>query len=288
MAILVDKNTRVLVQGITGNHGTYHTEKMLEYGTAVVAGVTPGRSGQKVHGVPVYNTVAAAMEQHSITASMIIVPAPMALGAAVEAIDNGIPLIVIITEHIPYHDALIIKNLADAKGVRVVGPNTIGVISPGLSKVGIMPGNIYGTGTIGLISRSGTLTHELASNLHHRGYGLSTCVCIGGDLVKQINFLDLLRLFRDDPQTEKIIMIGEIGGAGEETAAQYVLESKYPKKIMCYIAGLSAPAEKRMGHAGAIVSRGVGSPDSKMQSLSAAGVSISKTMDELLAQAISA
>lgn len=286
MSILIDQNTKVLVQGITGKQGSFHTQRMLEYDVKVVAGVAPGREGQEVLGVPVYNTVAEAKAHTDIDASLIMVPAPFAKDAAIEAIENGIPLVVIITEFIPVQDVLEIKERADRKGVRIIGPNTIGLISPGKSKVGVMPVNIYGQGNIGLISRSGTLTHELASNLFFRGYGLSTCICIGGDMIKQTNFVDLLKLFRDDDETDRILMIGEIGGNGEEAAAKYIKESNYPKKVFCYIAGRTAPAEKRMGHAGAIVSKGVGSPESKVASLTEAGVKIADTLEELLDFAI--
>ncbi len=282
MSILIDQNTKVLIQGITGKQGTFHTQRMLESNVDVVAGVAPGREGQNVLGVPVYNTVAEALAHEDINASMIMVPGPFAKDAAIEAIENGIPLIVIITEFIPFQDALEIKERADRKGARIIGPNTIGMISPGKTKVGVMPTNIYGEGNIGLISRSGTLTHEMASNLFYRGYGLSTCICIGGDMVKQTNFVDLLKLFRDDPETERILMIGEIGGNGEEVAATYIKDTKYPKKVFCYIAGRTAPAEKRMGHAGAIVSKGVGSAESKVAALTDAGVRIADTLEELL------
>ena len=286
MSILIDQNTTVLIQGITGKQGTFHAQRMLESNVKVVAGVAPGREGQNVLGVPVFNTVSEAKAHTNINASMIMVPGPFAKDAAIEAIENGIPLVVIITEFIPFQDVLEIKERADRKGTRVIGPNTIGMISPGKTKVGVMPTNIYGQGNIGLISRSGTLTHEMASNLFYRGYGLSTCICIGGDMVKQTNFVDLLKLFRNDDETERVLMIGEIGGNGEEVAAQYIKETQYPKKVFCYIAGRTAPAEKRMGHAGAIVSKGVGSAESKVAALTDAGVKIADTLEELLEFAI--
>lgn len=282
MAILVYKNTRVIIQGATGKQGMYHTQKMLEYNVSVVGGATPGKGGQKVHGVPVFDTVAAAKKESEIDASMILVPPAGVLDAALEALENKIPLIVIITEFVPLHDTLIIRSMAEKNGVRVVGPNTIGVISPGKSKVGIMPGYIYNEGNVGIISRSGTLTHEVSSNLTYRGIGQSTCVCIGGDTVKGTDFVDVLKLFREDEQTEVIVMIGEIGGAGEELAAKYVKENGYPKKIVAFIAGQTAPAGKKMGHAGAIVSQGLGTAESKIKSLSEAGIIVARTLDELL------
>lgn len=282
MAILVHKNTQVIIQGATGKQGMYHTQKMLEYNVSVVGGATPGKGGQKVHGVPVFDTVAAAKKECEIDASMILVPPAGVLDAALEAIENKIPLVVIITEFVPLHDTLIIRSMAEKNGVRVVGPNTIGVVSPGKSKVGIMPGYIYSEGNVGIISRSGTLTHEVSSNLTYRGIGQSTCVCIGGDTVKGTDFVDLLKLFREDEQTEVIVMIGEIGGAGEELAAKYVKENGYPKKIVAFIAGQTAPAGKKMGHAGAIVSHGLGTAESKIKNLSEAGIIVARTLDEIL------
>lgn len=283
MAILVNQDTRVLIQGITGNQGRYHTLRMKEYNVQVVAGSTPGRSGQQVVGVPVYDSVAEAAAHHHIDASMILVPPAGVLPAAAEAFESAIPLVVIITEFVPFHDALLIRRLSDDSPSRVIGPNTIGVISPGKGKVGVMPGFIYSEGHVGLISRSGTLTHEIASNLTYKGIGQSTCVCIGGDMVNGTNFIDILKAFREDSQTEKVIIIGEIGGAGEEIAARYIKESAYPKPVIAYIAGMTAPKEKKMGHAGAIVSRGVGTAESKIGSLAEAGVSIARNLDELLA-----
>jgi succinyl-CoA synthetase alpha subunit len=207
----------------------------------------------------------------------------LAISAAVEALESAIPLVVIITEFVPFHDALLIRRLSEDSPSRVVGPNTIGVISPGKGKVGVMPGFIYSEGHVGLISRSGTLTHEIASNLTYKGIGQSTCACIGGDMVNGTNFIDILKAFREDPQTEKVIIIGEIGGAGEEIAARYIKETAYPKPVIAYIAGMTAPKEKKMGHAGAIVSRGVGTAESKIGSLAEAGVSIARNLDELLA-----
>ena len=282
MSILITEETQVVVQGITGTQGRYHTERMLEYNVKVVGGVTPGKGGDRVLGLPVYDTVAEAKAQHRIDASMIMVPAAGVLGASLEAMEQEIPLTVIVTEFVPIHDALTIRSLAVEKDACVVGPNTIGIISPERSKVGIMPGFIYSRGNIGIVSRSGTLTHEIASNLTYRGMGQSTCIGIGGDAVKKTDFIDVLKLFRDDDETEKVVLIGEIGGTGEETAAQYLKESNYPKEVVAYIAGLTAPREKRMGHAGAIISQGFGTPESKVKSLTEAGVKVAKTLDEVL------
>ncbi len=283
MAILIDRDSALLIQGITGRQGAYHTARALEYGTRVVAGVTPGKGGQTVQGVPVFDTVADALERGPVDVSMILVPPAGVLDAAWEAIDAGIPLIVVITEFVPYHDALRIKARAAAAGVRVVGPNTIGVISPGRSRAGIMPGFLYREGTIGIVSRSGTLTHEIASNLGYLGRGQSTCVCIGGDLVKGFDFTDALRLFRADAQTEKIVLVGEIGGGGEEAAARYIGETAYPKPVLAYIAGMHAPPEKRRGHAAAIVSGGAGTAASKCAALTQAGVTVARTLADIYA-----
>lgn len=285
MAILIDNKTHVLIQGITGKQGAYHTVRSIEDGARVVAGVTPGKGGQLVEGVRVYDTVEQALGEVKIDASMILVPPAAVLGAAIEAIDHGIPLVVIITEFVPFHDALKIRAYAGKKGTRVVGPNTIGLISPGRSKVGIMAAPLYKEGHVGIISRSGTLTHEVASNLRFRGVGQSTCVCIGGDPAKGLDFVDLLKLFKKDPNTHMVVMIGEIGGAGEETAARYIAESRYPKPVVAFIAGANAPEEKRMGHAGAIVSDGFGTVESKTTALKSAGVTVAGTLEEIYALA---
>ena len=285
MAILVNRNSRVIIQGATGKQGQYHTAKMLEYHVQVVGGVTPGKGGTEVQGVPVFDSVSQAKKAGMIDASMIVVPPAGVLAAAFDAIENEISLVVIITEFVPFHDTLKIRALALKKGIRWVGPNTIGVISPGKSKVGIMPGFIYSEGHVGIISRSGTLTHEIASNLTYKGIGQSTCVCIGGDRVKGMDFVDCLKLFREDPETEKIILIGEIGGAGEEQAASYIQKHGYPKKIIAFIAGSTAPPEKKMGHAGAIISRGFGTALSKIRQLESSGVIVVRSLDALLEEA---
>ena len=282
MAILVNEDTRVIIQGATGKQGSFHTQRMLEYGTEVVGGVTPGKGGQAVHGVPIFDTISEAKRITRVNASMIMVPPAGVMSAAIESIENKIPLVVIITEFVPFHDMLVIKRVAQKEGIRVIGPNTFGVISPGKSQIGIMPGFIYGEGNIGIIARSGTLTHEIASNLRYMGMGPSTCVGIGGDPTKGSDFVDILKLFRDDDETKSILLVGEIGGANEEMAAKYIKETGYPKKISAFIAGSTAPAEKRMGHAGAIISGGLGTADSKVKSLEAAGVTVARTLEEVL------
>ena len=282
MAILVNEDTRVIIQGATGKQGSFHTQRMLEYGTKVVGGVTPGKGGQAVHGVPIFDTISEAKRITRVNASMIMVPPAGVMSAAIESIENKIPLVVIITEFVPFHDMLVIKRVAQKEGIRVIGPNTFGVISPGKSQIGIMPGFIYGEGNIGIIARSGTLTHEIASNLRYMGMGPSTCVGIGGDPTKGSDFVDILKLFRDDDETKSILLVGEIGGANEEMAAKYIKETGYPKKISAFIAGSTAPAEKRMGHAGAIISGGLGTADSKVKSLEAAGVTVARTLEEVL------
>ena len=282
MAILVDKNTQVLIQGATGKQGAFHTQRMLEYGVKVVAGVTPGKGGQKVHDVPVFDTIADAKRNMRIDATMTLVPPVGVLSAALEAIENRIPLIVTITEFVPTHDTLIIRRMAQKEKVRIIGPNTIGIISPGKSQIGLMPGFIYSEGNIGIVSRSGTLIHETASNLTYKGIGQSTCVGIGGDAVRGAGFVDILKLFRDDDETKKILLIGEIGGAEEELAADYIKETAYPKKIIAFIAGATAPHEKRMGHAGAIISKGFGTAEAKISKLESAGVVVARGLDEIL------
>ena len=282
MAILVNEDTRVIIQGATGKQGSFHTQRMLEYGTKVVGGVTPGKGGQAIHGVPIFDTISEAKRITRVNASMIMVPPAGVMSAAIESIENKIPLVVIITEFVPFHDMLVIKRVAQKEGIRVIGPNTFGVISPGKSQIGIMPGFIYGEGNIGIIARSGTLTHEIASNLRYMGMGPSTCVGIGGDPTKGSDFVDILKLFRDDDETKSILLVGEIGGANEEMAAKYIKETGYPKKISAFIAGSTAPAEKRMGHAGAIISGGLGTADSKVKSLEAAGVTVARTLEEVL------
>jgi succinyl-CoA synthetase alpha subunit len=282
MAILVDANTHVLVQGITGRQGAFHTRAMLRYGTRVEAGVTPGKGGQSVEGVPVYDSVEEALANHpSINTSLIMVPAANAADAVYEALDNGIKLVVIITEHVPVHDTLKFVRYASLQGARVIGPNCPGVITPGAAKVGIMPGHIFKQGGVGIVSRSGTLTYEIAYAVTLKGLGQSTCVGIGGDPVVGMDFIEVLEMFRKDPGTEAVVLIGEIGGDMEERAAAYIRETNYPKPVVAYIAGRTAPPEKRMGHAGAIISMGAGDAESKVKALTAAGVYVASTPSEV-------
>jgi succinyl-CoA synthetase alpha subunit len=282
MAILVDANTHVLVQGITGRQGAFHTRAMLRYGTRVEAGVTPGKGGQSVEGVPVYDSVEEALANHpSINTSLTMVPAAYAADAVYEALDNGIKLVVIITEHVPVHDTLKFVRYASLQGARVIGPNCPGVITPGAAKVGIMPGHIFKQGGVGIVSRSGTLTYEIAYAVTLKGLGQSTCVGIGGDPVVGMDFIEVLEMFRKDPGTEAVVLIGEIGGDMEERAAAYIRETNYPKPVVAYIAGRTAPPEKRMGHAGAIISMGAGDAESKVKALTAAGVYVASTPSEV-------
>lgn len=250
MAILADSDTRVIIQGITGRQGSLHAQYMLEYGVNLVGGVSPGKGGSQVHGVPVYDTVQEARAAGPVDATMILVPPLGVRDCAVEAIENKIGTTVVITEHVPVHDSMYIRQLALEHGVRLVGPNTIGVISPGKTKVGIMPGFLYSEGPVGIVSRSGTLTHEMASTLTLSGIGQSSCVGIGGDPVPGMGFVDVLKLFEKDDETKVVIMIGEIGGTGEEAAAQYVLSNGYSKPIIAFIAGQTARAEKKIATPG--------------------------------------
>lgn len=288
MSILVNSETRILVQGISGRQGMYHTRMMREYGSRVVAGVSPGRGGSEVSGVPVYDTVAEAVEACEADASLVMVPPAAVLDAVIEAGDAGIGLVVVIAEHVPVHDAIKMRLAARERGTRLVGPNTIGVISPGQAKIGIMPGFLYSPGPVGIISRSGTLTHEVASNLTYRGVGQSTCVGIGGDPVRGSDFVDILPLMAADPETELIILIGEIGGEGEENAAAYLAGNDVGKPVLAFIAGATAPAGKRMGHAGALVSGTYGTQAAKVAALEEAGVKVARCLDELTDLAASA
>ncbi|KTE90345.1 hypothetical protein AT727_07050 [Desulfitobacterium hafniense] len=283
MGLIINKDTHVIVQGGTGKQGSYHVKAMLEYGTKVVAGVTPGRGGNQVGGLPVYDTVRGAKERHKIDASLIMVPAPFVLSAAIEAIDAGVPLIVIVTEHIPVRDTMKIKALAQEKGCRLLGPNTIGVINCREKvKIGIMPGFLYGSGKIGLISRSGTLSHETASNLMFKGLGVSTVIGIGGDQIIGTDFVDALKDFKEDQDTEAVVMLGEIGGNREEKAAEYLQSCDYGKPVFCFIAGRNAPPGKKMGHAGAIIQGSAGTVQSKEDKLRQAGVRIAVSLEDLV------
>jgi succinyl-CoA synthetase alpha subunit len=271
MSILVDKTTRLVVQGITGSEGSFHTSQMMEYGTKVVAGVTPGKGGTKHLGIPVFNTVVEAVEREGANTSVIFVPAAFASDAIVEAADAGISLIVCITEGIPIRDMIGVYDYLKTKNVRMIGPNCPGVISPGKAKVGIMPGFIHKQGSVGLISRSGTLTYEAVAQVTANGYGQSTCVGIGGDPVIGTKFTDALKLFKNDDQTEAVVMIGEIGGTAEEEAADYI-RKEFNKPVIGFIAGRTAPPGRRMGHAGAIISGGHGTADEKMAAMKKAGI----------------
>ncbi|MBW9219892.1 succinate--CoA ligase subunit alpha [Methanothermococcus sp. SCGC AD-155-N22] len=277
--ILMDENTKAIVQGITGRQGSFHTKEMLDIGTKIVAGVTPGKGGREVHGVPVYDTVKEAVEEHGANASVLFVPAPAVKDAVYEAIDGGMELIVIITEHVPIHDTVDIVNYGRKKGVRIIGPNTPGIASPKVGKLGIIPARVLKEGHIGMVSRSGTLTYEIANELVVNGYGQSTCVGIGGDPVVGTDFIDALQLFEGDKDTDAVVMIGEIGGSSEERASEYIKKMKKP--VVAYIAGVSAPEGKRMGHAGAIIERGVGTAESKMRALKDAGAYVVRRISEI-------
>jgi len=280
MSILVDHDTRLIIQGITGNEGRFHGQQMIAYGTRVVAGVVPGRGGQTVLDVPVFNTMKEAVGATDANASIIYVPAPMAADAALEAIASGVALVVIITEGIPVLDMIPVYWFALERGVRVVGPNCPGVISPGKAKVGIMPGHIHKPGRVGVVSRSGTLTYEIVKELSLHGLGQSTCIGIGGDPIIGTSFMDALELFQGDPETDAVVMIGEIGGTDEEQAAEFI-RTRMSKPVVGFIAGLTAPPGKRMGHAGAIISGGRGTAKDKIAALSAAGVPVAERPDQI-------
>jgi succinyl-CoA synthetase alpha subunit len=280
MSILVDKNTRVVTQGITGSTGQFHTRACKEYGTQMVAGVTPGKGGADFEGIPIFDTVAEAVKQTGANASVIYVPPPFAADAILEAVDAGVALVVCITEGIPVADMVRVKRAMGGKATRLIGPNCPGVITPEECKIGIMPGYIHRRGSIGVISRSGTLTYEAVHQLTGLGLGQSTCVGIGGDPVKGMDFVEVLELFEKDPGTEGIIMIGEIGGNAEETAAAFV-KAHVTKPVAGFIGGQTAPKGKRMGHAGAIISGGQGTAAEKIKALEAAGIRVAKSPAEL-------
>ena len=276
MSILIDEKTRVVVQGITGGEGTFHAQRMQEYGTAVVAGVTPGKGGQTHLGVPVFNSVAEAVEKEGANASAIFVPAFFAADAIMESADAGANVIVCITEGIPTFDMIKAKTYLKGKDCSLIGPNTPGIISPGKCKIGIMPGHIHKPGTIGIISRSGTLTYEAVDQVSSLGYGQSTAIGIGGDPIVGMQFIDLLKLFKEDDDTEAVILIGEIGGTAEEEAAEYI-KTEFTKPVASFVAGQTAPPGRRMGHAGAIIAGGKGTAKEKMEALEKAGVHVAKT-----------
>lgn len=281
MGILVNSETQVIVQGITGAQGSFHTKLMLGYGTNVVAGTSPGKGGTTVHGVPVYDTVAEAQERYRVDASIVFVPAPYALDAALEAIENGVKTVVAVTEHVPIKDAVTLMAYAKTFGATVIGPNTPGIITPSECKLGIMPAQVFSHGKVGLASRSGTLTYEIASGLTKMGIGQSSCVGLGGDPVTGLNFIEALDLFREDAQTDAVVLIGEIGGNLEELAAKHITEIHYPKPVVAFVAGQFVPPEKRMGHAGAIILGNAGTAKSKTASFQDAGVAVAKTVGDV-------
>ncbi len=271
MSVLVDENTRLLVQGITGSEGSFHTRQMLEYGTQVVAGSLPGKGGQDFESVPIFDTVSDAVEATQANASVIFVPPPFAADAIMEAADAEIPLVVCITEGIPVLDMVRVHSYLATRSTRLIGPNCPGVISPGKCKIGIMPGFIHKPGKVGIISRSGTLTYETVGQLTQEGIGQSTCIGIGGDPIIGTRFIDAMRVFKDDPETEAVVLIGEIGGSAEEEAAAYI-KDEYTKPVIGFIAGRTAPPGRRMGHAGAIIAGGKGTAEEKMETMRKAGI----------------
>jgi len=280
MSILVDKNSKIICQGITGNQGSFHTEQCMDYGSKVVAGVTPGRGGEEHLGVPVYDTMREAVAETGADVSMIYVPAPFAADAILEAADSGVSLIVCITEGIPVLDMVKVKSALADYDCRLIGPNCPGIITPGECKIGIMPGFIHQPGKIGVVSRSGTLTYEAVYQTTQNGLGQSTCIGIGGDPIRGMSFIDCLALFQQDPDTEGVVMVGEIGGTDEEAAAEFI-QSEVSKPVVAYIAGVTAPPGKRMGHAGAIVAGGKGTAEDKFKALDAAGVATVRSPAEL-------
>ena len=287
MAVIVDNNTKLVIQGMTGYQGRYHSIAMREFGTKVVAGVTPGKGGETVNNIPVYNYVSEAVNLSRANTSIIFVPAPYCKDAALEAIDAGVRTIVIITEHVPVLDAVHVIAVARARGVTIIGPNSPGIASPGKAKVGILPSKIFKEGDVGVVSKSGTLTYEIVNAITENGHGQSTCVGIGGDRVSGTSFIDILERFQEDKQTKKIVLVGEIGGTAEEEAAAYI-KANVTKPVVAYVAGRTAPPGKKMGHAGAIIARGRGTAESKIKALEAAGVrvaglptDVARLLDEL-------
>ena len=275
MTVLVDGETRVLVQGITGHQGTVHTQQMKAFGSKVVAGVTPGKGGTEVAGVPVFDSVLDAVQKTEANVSCIFVPAPYAKDALLESVDAGIRLCVIVTEHIPFHDMLTMYHYSRLRGARIIGPNCPGIAAPGKTKVGIIPNVVFRPGRVGVISRSGTLTYEIVNGIKEQGLGQSTCIGLGGDPVVGTNFVDALPMFEADPETDVLVMVGEIGGTAEEDAAEFI-HAHFSKPVVAYVAGLAAPPGKRMGHAGAIIARGRGTAESKVKALEAAGAFVAR------------
>jgi succinyl-CoA synthetase alpha subunit len=280
VGIIVGKDTRAVVQGITGTQGGFHTRLMLNYGTNIVAGVTPGKSGAEVHGIPVYDTVREAVQKHGATASIIFVPAPFAAEAALEAIEAKTKVVTVITEHIPVKDSIHVMAYANQQGATVIGPNTPGIITPGECKLGIMPASIFRPGAVGIASRSGTLTYEIAAQLTNHGLGQSTCFGLGGDPIVGLSFVDALTMFEADDQTKAVVLIGEIGGNAEEQAAQYIARG-YSKPVVAFVAGRTAPPGKRMGHAGAIVMGKAGTAESKIDAFRAVGVDVAEKPSDI-------
>ena len=274
MTRFIDKDTRVVVQGITGEQGEFHTKLMKEYGTKIVAGVTPGRGGQEVEGIPVYDTIREAKQSGEIDSSIIFVPAPFSLDAALEAVEAELDPVVVITEGVPVRDSIELVARANLRGTTIIGPNTPGIIKPGETKMGIMPAQVFKKGEVSIISRSGTLFYEIAAHVSRVGLGQSTCIGLGGDPVVGLDYIDILKWIEDDPETKGVALIGEIGGNSEERAAQFIKDGGFTKPIAAYIAGRSAVPGKRMGHAGAIIQGGTGSADSKISALRAAGVAV--------------
>jgi len=281
MSILLNENSRVLVQGITGRDGSFHTEKMIEYGTKIISGVTPGKGGTNILGVPIFNSVNEAVLKTGADVSIIYVPEKFAADAIVEAADANIKLIVCITEGVPVNQMVKVSKYLELKPqIRLIGPNCPGIISPGKSKVGIMPGHIFKQGNVGVISRSGTLTYEVVYQLSNFGFGESTCIGIGGDPIIGTDFIDALALFNEDPETESVVLIGEIGGDSEEKAAEF-FKNNMKKKVVAFIAGRTAPAEKRMGHAGAIISQGKGTAESKVKAFNEVGIKVASIPSDI-------
>ncbi len=276
MAILADKDTRVIIQGITGGQGTFHSQAMLEYGTKIVAGVTPGKSGQEVNGIPVFDTVMEAKKAHDATAAVIFVPAPFAGDAALEAIAAQLNPVVVITEHVPVRDEIRVIHTAKRQGITVIGPNTPGIVTPGAKqKLGIMPGHVFADGPVGLMSRSGTLTYEIAAGMTYAGIGMTTAIGLGGDPCVGLTPIEAVKLFEKDDDTKALVLVGEIGGDAEERAASYIKEN-YDRPVVGYIAGRTAPPGKRMGHAGAIISGSTGTAQAKIKALNDAGIPVAE------------
>ncbi len=283
MGILVDSGTRAIVQGVTGKQGSYQAKLMVDYGTKIVAGVVPGKGGTSIGGLPVFDLVSETVDAYSPNASIIFVPAPFAQDAVLEAIENKIKTVVVITEHLPIKDTINVLSNAAQSQITVVGPNTPGIITPGECKLGIMPAEVFASGNIGVVSRSGTLTYEIAANLTANGLGQSTCLGVGGDPIVGLNFIEALELFKADAKTKAVGLIGEIGGNMEELTAQYIAETHYPKPVVAYVAGLFAPEGKRMGHAGAIITGKQGTAQSKIEAFSKAGVRVAQKPSDVAA-----